>query len=66
LAAYNKKQGYNVHVFFLWVRSVEVAVSRVKDRVLSGGHGIPEVIIRRRFGRSIRNLLAEYRALADS
>ena len=55
-----------MHVFFLWVRSVEVAVSRVKDRVLSGGHGIPEVIIRRRFGRSIRNLLAEYRALADS
>jgi len=61
-----KKQGYNVHVFFLWVRSVEVAVSRVKDRVLNGGHGIPEVIIRRRFGRSSRSFLAEHRPLADS
>ena len=32
-----KKQGYQVHVFFLWVRSVDVALSRVKDRVLKGG-----------------------------
>jgi predicted ABC-type ATPase len=37
-----KKQGYQVHVFFLWVRSVDVALSRVKDRVLKGGHDVPE------------------------
>jgi predicted ABC-type ATPase len=61
-----KKQGYQVHVFFLWVRSVDVALSRVKDRVLKGGHDVPEPVIRRRFGRSIRNFLAEYRPLADS
>jgi len=61
-----KKQGYHVHVFFLWVRSVDVALSRVRDRVLKGGHDVPEPVIRRRFGRSIRNFLAEYRPLADS
>ena len=27
---------------------------------------MPEPVIRRRFGRSIRNFLAEYRPLADS
>jgi predicted ABC-type ATPase len=34
--------------------------------VLKGGHDIPETVIRRRFGRSIKNFFAEYRPLADS
>ena len=61
-----KKQGYKVHFFFLAVKNVDVALSRVRDRVLKGGHDVPETVIRRRFSRSIRNFLAEYRALADS
>jgi predicted ABC-type ATPase len=61
-----KKQGYKIHVFFLAVKDVDVALSRVRDRVLKGGHDVPEAVIRRRFSRSIRNFLAEYRALADS
>jgi predicted ABC-type ATPase len=43
-----------------------VALSRVKDRVLKGRHDVPEPVVPRRFGRSIRNFLAEYRPLADS
>ena len=61
-----KKQGYEVQIFFLWVKSVDVALSRVRERVLKGGHDVPEAVVRRRFGRSIRNFLAEYRRLADS
>jgi predicted ABC-type ATPase len=61
-----KKQGYKVHFFFLAVKDVDVALSRVRDRVLKGGHDVPEAVIRRRFSRSIRNFLAEYRPLADS
>ena len=61
-----KKQGYEVHFFFLWVKSVDVALSRVRERVLKGGHDVPEVVVRRRFGRSIRNFLPEYRRLDDS
>ena len=61
-----KKQGYKVHFFFLAVKTVDVALSRVRDRVLKGGHDIPETVIRRRFGRSIKNFFAEYRPLADS
>jgi predicted ABC-type ATPase len=61
-----KTQGYKVHFFFLAVKDVDVALSRVRDRVLKGGHDVPEAVVRRRFSRSIRNFLAEYRPLADS
>jgi len=37
-----KKQGYDVHFFFLWVKSVDVALSRVKERVLKGGTMCPK------------------------
>ena len=60
-----KKQGYEVHFFFLWVKSVDVALSRVRERVLKGGHDVPEAVVRR-FDRSISNFFAEYRRLADS
>jgi predicted ABC-type ATPase len=55
-----------VHFFFLAVKTVDVAVSRVRDRVLKGGDDVPEAVIRRRFRRSIKNFLVEYRPLADS
>ena len=58
--------GYQVHFFFLWVRSVELALARIRVRVLEGGHGVPEVVVRRRFDRSMRNFLGLYRGLADS
>jgi len=60
-----KKLGYDVHIFYLWVPSAELALSRVRDRVLRGGHNIPEAVVRRRFERSIRNFLGQYRPLAD-
>jgi predicted ABC-type ATPase len=47
-----KKQGCAVHVFYLWVQTVEVALSRVRGRVLEGGHNVPETLVRRRFERS--------------
>jgi predicted ABC-type ATPase len=60
-----KAQGYKVHLFFLCVESVDVALSRVRERVSRGGHDVPEAVIRRRFDRSVRNFLAHYRQLAD-
>ena len=61
-----KTQGYAAHFFFLWVPSVDLALSRVRARVFEGGHNVPEVVVRRRFGRSIRNFFIHYRRLADS
>ena len=37
-----KKRGYQVHIFYLWVPSAELALSRVRERVLRGGHDVPE------------------------
>ncbi len=61
-----KRQAYDVHFFYLWVPSVELALSRIRGRVLLGGHDVPAIDVRRRFDRSIRNFLLHYRPLADS
>jgi predicted ABC-type ATPase len=61
-----KEQGYQVHCFFLWVSGVELALSRIRQRVLRGGHDVPEADVRRRFERSIGNFLVHYRPLAAS
>jgi predicted ABC-type ATPase len=61
-----KNQGYAVHLFFLWLSSVDLALSRIRGRVSEGGHDVPEADVRRRFDRSIKNFLVLYRILADS
>lgn len=61
-----KKRGYQIHFFFLWLPSVDLAISRIQQRVLRGGHSVPEADIRRRFERSSRNFLIHYSSLADS
>jgi predicted ABC-type ATPase len=61
-----KNCGYGVHFFYLTLPTVDLALTRVRGRVLRGGHDIPETIVRRRFGRSIQNFLVLYRQLADS
>ncbi len=66
LIARLKKRGYEVHFFFLWVPTVDLGLSRIRERVLDGGHDVPEAVARRRFERSIRNFFVWYRRLADS
>lgn len=61
-----KKRGYEVHFFFLWVPSVDLALKRVRARVLEGGHDVPENVVRRRFDRSIHNFLLRYIPLGNS
>jgi predicted ABC-type ATPase len=61
-----KNRGYHLHFYYLWVPSVDLALQRIEARVSEGGHDIPEIDVRRRYGRSIRNFLIHYRRLADS
>lgn len=58
-------QGYTVNLIYVWLNSVELAVSRVALRVASGGHNIPEDVIRRRYDRGRSNFLELYSKLAD-
>ncbi len=61
-----KRRGYLIHIFFLWITDLELALERIKLQVQNGGHHIPEAIVRRRFGRSLPNFLRFYKPLADS
>lgn len=53
--------GYDVHVFYLWLPSPDLAVARVRRRVETGGHDVPEPVIRRRFWKSLVNFDRLYR-----
>lgn len=61
-----KKEGYSLHLFYLWLPSVDLALARVADRVRLGGHNVPEAIVRRRFSKGLRNLFQLYRPLLNS
>lgn len=56
--------GYKMHLIYVWVRSAQIAIERVRARIASGGHSVPETVIKRRFGRSARNLFELYLPLA--
>ncbi len=60
-----KQLGFAVSLFFLWLPSVEIAIDRVANRVLQGGHDIPEPDIRRRYQRGMFNLIGLYLPMVD-
>jgi len=49
------EEGYSVKLIYLFLDDDDLCVERVKTRVLKGGHDVPEIDIRRRFLRSIKN-----------
>ena len=61
-----RNKNYSVHLFFLWVPTVELALARIRERVADGGHDVPVGDVRRRFRRGIYNLFRFYRPLLDS
>lgn len=58
--------GYRVHIVYLWLPTVDLALARVADRVQGGGHDVPAGDVRRRFERGRRNFFAVYRPMAHS
>jgi predicted ABC-type ATPase len=61
-----RQTGYEVHLVFVWLSNVELAIARVAERVRRGGHSIPPVEIRRRYRRGIGNLFDLYIPITDS
>ena len=60
-----REEGYRVTLFFLKLDTVEMAVQRVAQRVLEGGHDVPESVVRRRFFAGWRNFEQVDRGLVD-
>lgn len=60
-----KENGYDTTLIFLWLENVNLALERVKTRVLEGGHNIDRETIIRRYHTGIRYLFDIYLPLAD-
>ena len=52
-------------LLFFWLRNVDLAIERVRTRVIEGGHYIESEIIRRRYINGIKNLFEIYLPIAD-
>jgi len=51
-----KTQGYYIESVFIMTCDVQLNVLRVKSRVLSGGHSVPEEKVLSRYSKSLANL----------
>lgn len=60
-----KDLGYQIELMFLQLPSADLAVERVRQRVIQGGHNIPEPDIRRRFDRGLDNFQKHYCQVVD-
>jgi len=60
-----KDKGYRIHLYFLWIPSVDLALERIAGRVRNGGHQVPEGVVRRRFNKGLINLFNLYRPILD-
>jgi len=52
-----KRVGYQVHLIYVALNNPEANVGRVRYRVSTGGHGVPDEDIRRRYRRSMENVV---------
>ena len=59
-----REDGYRITMYYVRLDAVETSIERVRRRVAAGGHGIPEVDLRRRFRRSLANF-EEAKSLVD-
>lgn len=59
-----QEAGYDIELVFVILRTVELNILRIAERVARGGHNIPEEIVRRRHEAALRQL-AKASALAD-
>lgn len=57
--------GYSFSLVFLWVPTADIALARVRERFLAGGHTIPEDVVRRRYDAGLRNFFGLYQKLAS-
>lgn len=60
-----KRAGYTVTIVFIFLKSPEMSVARVRNRVEAGGHHVPTEDVVRRFHRSKQNFWHIYRDLVD-
>jgi predicted ABC-type ATPase len=61
-----QSSGYRINLIYIWLQTPDLALERVRTRVASGGHHIPEDVVRRRYERGRINLTQLYLPLCDT
>lgn len=60
-----QSKNYNVTLLFFWLQNVDLAIERVRTRVIEGGHNIETEVIKRRYINGIKNLFEIYFSIVD-
>lgn len=60
------QRGYTILLFYFWLESIDLAKSRVADRVKKGGHNIEPETIERRYKRGLGNFFSLYKDVVHS
>ena len=51
-----RNRGFEIVLVYIGTENVEINLARIRNRVLAGGHDVPEEDVRRRYRRSFENL----------
>jgi len=51
-----RHRGFEIVLVYIGTENVEINLARIRNRVLAGGHDVPEIDVRRRYKRSYQNL----------
>lgn len=51
-----RRRGFEILLVYIGTEKVEINLARIQNRVLAGGHDVPEQDVRRRYKRSFDNL----------
>lgn len=60
-----KQKGYKITLLYFWLNSPELAIQRVHSRVETGGHNIPDDVVRRRYRMGLHYFFETYKELTD-
>jgi predicted ABC-type ATPase len=60
-----KAKGYETFLIFIYLNSPNLAIQRVKTRVIEGGHNIPQDTIIRRYSNGLKNFFQIYLETVD-
>ena len=60
-----RQDGWQIVLFFLWIPDATFSKRRIRERVKTGGHDIPDETIYRRFPRIMHNFIKSYISLCD-
>lgn len=60
-----RKHGYKIELVYLFLENPAMCIERIKERVLKGGHHVPDDVVTRRYHKSKQNFWNTYKDLSD-